>query len=96
MPRLNVYAETWPLARTFTISRGSRTEAHVGVAELEEDGIRGRGEGVPVPVRICFDELPPEHRPLSGTAPFSSTWKVDRGDSKFIEAVVERWRRQQR
>ena len=54
------------------------------------------GEGVPVPVRICFDELPPAHRPLSGTAPFSSTWKVDRGDSKFIEAVVERWRRQQR
>lgn len=49
MPRLNVYAETWPLARTFTISRGSRTEAHVVVAELEEDGIRGRGEGVPVP-----------------------------------------------
>ena len=54
------------------------------------------GEGVPVPVRICFDELPEEFRPLSGTAPFSTTWKVDRGDIKFIDAVVDRWRRQQR
>ena len=54
------------------------------------------GEGVPVPVRICFDELPREYRPLSGTAPFSHTWKADRGDSAFIDAVVDRWRRQQR
>ena len=54
------------------------------------------GEGVPVPVRICFDELPREYRPLSGTAPFSHTWKVEKGDSAFIDAVVERWRRQQR
>ncbi len=54
------------------------------------------GEGVPVPVRICFDELPREYRPLSGTAPFSHTWKIDKGDSAFIDAVVERWRRQQR
>ncbi len=54
------------------------------------------GEGVPVPVRICFDDLPREHRPLSGTAPFSNTWKIDKGDSNFIDAVVDRWRRQQR
>ncbi|MCG8594533.1 MAG: L-Ala-D/L-Glu epimerase [Kiloniellales bacterium] len=49
MPSLTVRAETWPLARTFTISHGSRTEAEVVVVELAEDGIRGRGEGVPVP-----------------------------------------------
>ena len=54
------------------------------------------GEGVPVPVRICFDELPREYRPLSGTAPFSHTWKIDTGDSAFVDTVVERWRRQQR
>ncbi len=54
------------------------------------------GEGVPVPVRICFDELPREYRPLSGTAPFSNTWKIDKGDSAFIDAVIDRWRRQQR
>ncbi len=49
MPSLSVQAETWPLARTFTISHGSRTEAKVVVVELGEGGIRGRGEGVPVP-----------------------------------------------
>ena len=49
MPSLTVASETWPLARTFTISHGSRTEAEVVVVELAEDGIRGRGEGVPVP-----------------------------------------------
>ncbi len=49
MPSLNVRAETWQLARTFTISHGSRTKAEVVVVELTENGIRGRGEGVPVP-----------------------------------------------
>lgn len=49
MPSLSVQAETWPLARTFTISHGSRTEAKVVVVELAEGGFRGRGEGVPVP-----------------------------------------------
>ena len=41
------------------------------------------GEGVPVPVRICFDELPREYRPLSGTAPFSHTWKIDTGRQRL-------------
>lgn len=41
--------ECWPIAGTFTISRGSKTEAQVVVAELREDGIVGRGEGVPYP-----------------------------------------------
>ncbi len=49
MPSLTVRAETWPLARTFAISHGSRTAAEVVVVELAEDGLRGRGEGVPVP-----------------------------------------------
>jgi L-Ala-D/L-Glu epimerase len=41
--------ECWPIAGTFTISRGSKTEAQVVVAELREDGFVGRGEGVPYP-----------------------------------------------
>ncbi|MDJ0942276.1 MAG: L-Ala-D/L-Glu epimerase [Kiloniellales bacterium] len=49
MPSLTVRAETWPLASTFTISHGSRTEARVVVVELSEGGVLGRGEGVPVP-----------------------------------------------
>ena len=52
MPRLAVRHETWPLGRSFTISRGTRTTAEVVVAELavtEADGreVTGRGECVP-------------------------------------------------
>jgi L-alanine-DL-glutamate epimerase-like enolase superfamily enzyme len=44
---LTVRIERWPLQRAFTISRGSKTEAVVVVAELECGGHRGRGEAVP-------------------------------------------------
>jgi L-Ala-D/L-Glu epimerase len=44
---LTVRIERWPLQRAFTISRGSKTEAVVVVAELEHGGHRGRGEAVP-------------------------------------------------
>ncbi len=54
------------------------------------------GEGVPVPVRIRFNELPEHRRPLSGTAQFSTAWQSDEEDKSFIDTVVERWRRQRR
>ena len=44
---LSVRIERWPLAGTFTISRGSKTEAVVVVAELSDGVHRGRGECVP-------------------------------------------------
>jgi L-Ala-D/L-Glu epimerase / N-acetyl-D-glutamate racemase len=44
---LSVRIERWPLAGAFTISRGSKTEAVVVVAELSEGAHRGRGECVP-------------------------------------------------
>ena len=45
---LSVRVERWPIAGTFTISRGAKTEAVVVVAELVDgDGHRGRGECVP-------------------------------------------------
>jgi L-Ala-D/L-Glu epimerase / N-acetyl-D-glutamate racemase len=44
---LTVRIERWPLQRAFTISRGSKTEAVVVVAELESGGCHGRGEAVP-------------------------------------------------
>ncbi len=54
------------------------------------------GEGVSVPVRIRFNELPEDRRPLSGTAQFSTAWQNDDEDQSFIDTVVERWRRQRR
>jgi len=44
---LSVRIERWPLAGAFTISRGSKTEAVVVVAELSDGAHRGRGEAVP-------------------------------------------------
>ncbi|WP_413993438.1 N-acetyl-D-Glu racemase DgcA [Labrys okinawensis] len=45
--RFSLSVERWPLANVFTIARGSKTEAVVVVAEIERDGVTGRGECVP-------------------------------------------------
>ena len=49
MTELDVYSESWPIAGTFTISRGSKTAAEVVVVELRRGEVRGRGECVPYP-----------------------------------------------
>jgi len=41
--------ERWPIAGTFTISRGAKTEAVTVVAEVSRGGLTGRGECVPYP-----------------------------------------------
>jgi L-alanine-DL-glutamate epimerase-like enolase superfamily enzyme len=46
---VRAYAETWPIAGSFVISRGSRTEARVVVAEISDGTHIGRGECVPYP-----------------------------------------------
>lgn len=50
------------------------------------------GDGVPIPVRIRFDELPADALPRSTTANFSERWQESEVDEGFLEAVVERWR----
>jgi L-alanine-DL-glutamate epimerase-like enolase superfamily enzyme len=47
MPRLSVTVEQFPIAGSFVISRGAKTQASVVVATLESGGVRGRGECVP-------------------------------------------------
>ncbi|MBM3572640.1 MAG: dipeptide epimerase [Alphaproteobacteria bacterium] len=47
MPRLTLRREVWPIRGSFTISRGSKTEAAVVVVELNSAAHRGRGECVP-------------------------------------------------
>ncbi len=44
---LELATERWPIAGSFGISRGSKTEAVVVVAELRDGKARGRGECVP-------------------------------------------------
>ncbi len=46
---LRVRSERWPIAGAFTISRGSKTEAEVVVAELADGVFTGRGECTPYP-----------------------------------------------
>lgn len=45
--KLTVSNASWPIAGSFTISRGTKTSADVVVVELSEDGVTGRGECVP-------------------------------------------------
>src|SRR3990172_1468893 len=50
------------------------------------------GDGVALPVRIKFDDLPATALPRSSTTRFSEKWQNSVGDQNFLEAVVERWR----
>jgi L-alanine-DL-glutamate epimerase-like enolase superfamily enzyme len=47
--KLSTRIERWPIAGSFTISRGSKTEAVTVVAEISRGGRTGRGECVPYP-----------------------------------------------
>jgi len=49
MRHVEIAAESWPIAGSFTISRGSKTAADVVVVTIAEDGATGRGEAVPYP-----------------------------------------------
>lgn len=44
---MHITRDTFKLAEVFTISRGSRTEAHVLTVHVKQDGHKGRGECVP-------------------------------------------------
>jgi L-Ala-D/L-Glu epimerase len=48
-PILSARIERWPIAGSFTISRGAKTEAITIVAEVARGGLIGRGECVPYP-----------------------------------------------
>jgi len=48
-PTLAARIERWPIAGSFTISRGAKTEAVTVVAEVSLGGLTGRGECVPYP-----------------------------------------------
>jgi DNA helicase HerA-like ATPase len=51
------------------------------------------GEGVSMPMRICFEKLPENGRPKSSTASFTNAWSHDVDDMSSVRQTVERWRR---
>lgn len=50
------------------------------------------GDGLALPVRIMFDELPKHLLPRSTTAHFTEHWQHSIGDEGFLEQIVEKWR----
>ena len=80
--------------------RGALSESAVGLLDflpsLRNAEAIAVGEGVSVPVRLCFDDLPESRRPLSGTAPFTTAWQSDDKAEDLLEQVVQRWRNQRR
>jgi DNA helicase HerA-like ATPase len=55
------------------------------------------GEGIAMPMRLMFDQLPDDQRPRSASAQFSASWKDDMADGEeFVYDVIDRWRRQRR
>lgn len=53
------------------------------------------GEGVAMPMRICFSPLAQEHWPKSATASFTKGWSTDR-DGSEVASIVDSWRRGRR
>lgn len=54
------------------------------------------GEGVSLPMLICFDDIDPENRPHSDTHQVSMGWDGDQPGQEFVENTIERWRKQER
>ena len=54
------------------------------------------GEGSVVPVRLRFDDLEEKDQPQSTDVPFTHCWEEDTANAAFVEAVVRRWRLQER
>ncbi len=53
------------------------------------------GEGVTIPMRICFSPLAEERWPRSATASFTKAWTTDQ-DGSEVARIVDSWRRGRR
>lgn len=59
---------------------------------LGEREVIAFGDGVSLPMRFKFNELPAHALPKGKTANFSDQWRGHAEDHSFVEAVVNRWR----
>jgi hypothetical protein len=78
------------------IIRGALPEASHGLMKFLPALRNGEaivvGEGVSMPMRICFTPLPDDCRPRSATASFTNAWAKDVENSE-VSLTIERWRR---
>jgi len=79
------------------IVRGALPEASHGLMKflpaLRNGEAIAIGEGVSMPMRICFAPLPEENQPRSSTASFARAWSADIADRNSIHQTIGRWRR---
>jgi uncharacterized protein len=79
------------------IIRGALPEASHGLMDFLPALRNGEaivvGEGVSMPMRICFTALPDSRSPKSQTASFTKAWSKDADDRAAVRKTVERWRR---
>jgi DNA helicase HerA-like ATPase len=54
------------------------------------------GEGVPIPIRVAFDDLEEGLRPASNDPVFSELWSRSGNEDALVEHVIGRWRNQRR
>jgi len=77
--------------------RSAISESGVGLLEflpsLRDAEAIAIGEGVAIPMRLEFHDLPAEERPRSQMASFSTAWTAEVADDDYMYTVVERWRR---
>ena len=52
------------------------------------------GEGVTIPIRVCFDGLDEVKRPASGDPLFSVLWRETGGEEGIIQRTIQKWRAQ--
>ena len=80
--------------------RGTLSESAMGLLDslptLRTGEAIAVGEGLAVPVRMCFDTLSEDQKPMSGTASFSKSWQSDQKGQDFVAEIIDRWRRQGR
>jgi DNA helicase HerA-like ATPase len=67
-----------------------------GLSSLRTQDAIVCGEGVPLPMRIRFDDLPSNRRPSSNSAEFSKAWQHGAPDEDHREETIRRWRLQTR
>ncbi len=95
-----VFAMRMSSARDHEIIKSSITEVASGLIDslpsLGNAEAIGVGEGFWVPMRLAFNHLPPEQRPRSATAKFSTAWQGSENEEEGLQKVIDRWRRQRR
>ena len=87
--RLNNQADQANLAAALT--EGARSIAAV-VGALRNRECIVSGEGVPIPMRVLVDTIPPDRRPASDDPSFSARWSDDHAAPEELSATIRRWR----